>query len=233
MKLSSFKQALVGALVATGVSVMADTEPVQTLTFGSANNPVDIGAADMPTLQFSKFDSTLGTLDDVLITLTANNSLESLAVNLGKATTYQGLSAAATVSISGPDGVKESTALTVGPTSGSIVAGSYSAPVTITPAFATKSTTTQFSPTDLSTYEASGGGTLNFLLNAALSDVSNPGSGVPLLIYGYDAFSYGSVSIQYDYTPLVAVPESGTMMAGLFALGIGFIAACRSRVRYQ
>jgi len=126
MKLSSFKQALVGALVATGVSVMADTEPVQTLTFGSANNPVDIGAADMPTLQFSKFDSTLGTLDDVLITLTANNSLESLAVNLGKATTYQGLSAAATVSISGPDGVKESTALTVGPTSGSIVAGSPS-----------------------------------------------------------------------------------------------------------
>jgi hypothetical protein len=212
---------------------MADVELGTPVNFGSAANPIDIGAADMPTLQIATFNTDLGTLDSVLITLVANNTLESLAVNLGKATSYQNLSASATVTISGPDGVTTSTPLSVGPTSGSIAAGSFSKPVTITPASVSQSTTTQFSPTDLATYETSGNGTLDFLLKAALTDVSNPSSGIALLNFGYDAFSHGSVEVDYDYTPLAAVPEPGTMMAGLFALGFGFIAVCRSRARYQ
>jgi len=233
MKLSSFKYALTGAVLITGMSAMANVEMESPVYYGTAANPIDIGAADMPTLEIPTFNTSLGTLDSVLITLVANNSLESLAVNLGKATSYQNLSAAATVTISGPDGVSSSTSLSVGPTSGSIAAGSFTAPVAVTPASTSQSITKQFSVNDLSTYESTGNSTLDFLLHAALTDINNPASGIALLNYGFDAFSYGSVEVDYTYSPLVAVPETGTRMAGLFALGFGFIAVCRSRVRCQ
>jgi len=237
MKLSFFKRALVGTLLVTGMPAMAGME-VQPLNFGSQSSPIDIGAADMPALQFSKFDPSLGTLDDIVITLTANNSMDTSVVNLGQATSYQGLYAAATITIFGQvgaDNVQAFSSLSVGPTHGSIAAGSYSAPITVRPAQSSTpvpAVVGTVNPTDFSTFE--GGGTLDFLLNASLSNINDPNSNVPLLYYGFDAYSYGTVDIEYDYTtPLVAVPETGTMMAGLFALGIGFIVVCRARVRYQ
>jgi hypothetical protein len=234
------KPTLLGTLLVTGSSAMASLESAGTQDFGTPTNPINIRGADMPNLTFTKFDTTQGTLDEVLITLIANNSLDSTAINFGDAIAVN-TSANATITLSGTGGIVSSSTLQSSLQNTTIGAGSYTSPTFLhsSPSTDVKSGMPPYSvdPSLFSAFEASGGGTLDYSLSPSVAGVSgNPiytASNISGLIYGFDATTWGSIEIDYEYTPLVAVPESGTMMAGLFALGFGFVAVCRSRARYQ
>lgn len=215
-------------LLSGAMSAGASVETIaQTEDYGLT----DLGAADMPGLIFNKFNPSLGTLDDIVITLKANNSLESLILNLGSSTQFQKAKVNSTISVSGEFGVQTRERLNTVPFTSSIALGSFFRPVLVTgPSVQASSTGVSYvNPDDFSDFE--GRGTLDYLLNATVSATAS-GSGGPWMFFGYKATSYGSVQIDYNYTPkIVSVPEAGTIMAGFFALGMGFLSVRRSRVR--
>ena len=230
MKHMTISSVALGAMLLGGAASANAAVEIQTQGYG----PTDVGSADMSSLDFNKFDTSLGTLTDIVITLTSNNSLSSSIVNLGAAASFQSAQVTSTIVIAGQDGAVTTDPLNTLPYDGSIGAGTFSAPTlsTGTSVHDTASDVAHVNSANFGGYEAAGGGVLSYLLDASISAVSSGASKSSLVFFGYQATSVGTVEIDYDYTPnLSAVPEAGTMMAGLFALGFGFFSVCRQRCR--
>jgi hypothetical protein len=232
MKRSKYILTTFGALTwLAAVSASAAVESFSA-SYATAANPVDIGSADISPVQLQKFDTMLGTLNDVIITLSSADSLQTLVVNYGSSTAFQNAQTAATITVTGQDGTQSFASLSTTPYSGTIAPGSFASPQFNNSgpvAQQSNSGSSHVAPADFSSYETAGTGYFDYTLSAAVWATSS-GQSAPYMFFGYKATSYGSVSVQYDYTPaVVAVPEAGTMLAGCFALGIGFVSVLRSR----
>ncbi|HMD61944.1 MAG TPA: choice-of-anchor E domain-containing protein, partial [Opitutaceae bacterium] len=163
------------------------------------------------------FDSTLGTLTSVNLTLTSTADGTVSVINFtASPQSFTNAFASMTVNVTGPDG----TATTVTPVS------TQATGIANPPAF----TITNFNPVgatavssvsagNLGMYEAIGGGTLDFIINSSATG-SYGGTGTPGAVgFGGSAAAYGDLQITYDYT-VVPEPATYTVLVGAAALGL-------------
>jgi hypothetical protein len=192
-----------------------------TITEGPLSFPGGTGNFNNP-LTFDKFDTSLGTLTDVTISMTAvgygilivNNTANSKDYNF-----YNGF-ASVPVNVVGPGGVTISTTLTAtgmsgtaspGLTSFNGVSGNYDASGHVLSA-------------DWGSYSGLGAGT--FTLNALVAGGTFGGSqtenGNSFLFFGGSEHVNGTVTVTYTYT---GVPDGGltAMLLGMGMLGLGCV----------
>jgi hypothetical protein len=126
--------------------------------------------------------------------------------------------------------------LSTTPYSGTVAAGSFSNPQLNSSGPVTQqssSGSSHVAPAGFAAYETTGTGFFDYILSAAVTATSSGTSG-PFMFFGYKATSFGSVEVDYDYTPaVVSVPEAGTALAGCFTMGIAFFSVVRSRSARQ
>jgi hypothetical protein len=204
-------------LVKATVSAQAALESF-TADYGSASAPLviaDFGSTAFPiSLSLRQFDPSLGTLNDIILTLSSTDIAGPEVLNeTGESQMYSGAFANnITVNITGPYMLETTTTLDAGPYTGSVNAGTF-ARAGSTSGFTTASTKDVPAP-DFGLYTGSGFVLINLAANAPTGTFG--GSGPPSLFFGGYADSFGMVEVQYIYT---AVPEAGTLCAGLAALG--------------
>jgi hypothetical protein len=210
----------VGAAVTlTAHSASAAVES-QVIDYGSASSPVAGG--NTVDLTFNTFNSSLGTLAGATVTLTSVDTVQSVVFDFnGGAGTYSDAMTAGGMETvnSTLDGLSTSTSsLSAGPFAGSIPAGTPAfGQVVVGSATQTLTASAAVAPGNLSLYT---GGTGDFMVSVvtgtAHSSFSTPTPGLEI---GWNANSYGNVEVDYTYLPSVAVPEPGTIFAGLGLLG--------------
>jgi len=201
------------ALASPGLPASADTESF-TMTYGSASAPFAVNGDNFPVIfNFPQFDTALGELNDIQVTLTTTGFLLADVANTGAAATFSDAQATGTITLSGPDGAQSSLTLTTTPFSGSIASG--------TPATPAHSLGLQISVSGQSVshvplsgfgaYEAVGSaGSFNFPLNAAFAG-SPSGHGASGVSFAGDASAFGSIEIDYNYA--TTVPEPGQLLS--------------------
>jgi len=210
--------------VALAAAAMPARAAVETFIadYGSPSAPMvvaDDGQTTFPiALNLSKFDPSLGTLTDIILTLSSTDIVGSEVLNItGSAQSYSGASVSGgVVTVTGPNSLQTSSSpLSAGPFSGTV------APYSVVHAGSTTgvapASTTPVQPTDFGNYTGSGMVSVGLSASASPAHSSGSGTGSPSPFFGWYADSYGSVEIEYDYT---AVPEPGTMCAGLAAMSV-------------
>jgi hypothetical protein len=196
----------------------------ETANYGSANSPLTLGSS--ATLSLNQFNPSWGTLTSVTVTLFSYDTISSVVFSpSGQTASFTGASATFPVAVSLSDALGDLNNLTLrnngtaGPFSGSlpgpgmIVAGSANLP----------EQSASITPT-LAPYE--GAGQFSFDVLVANSNGSYSGNGGSSLFFGGNAFSYGTVEVDYNYTPN-PVPESGTLLSGLGLAGICVVGLTR------
>jgi hypothetical protein len=208
-----------------GVAILAFTQPAsagmsysETVSFAASIPPFSTN------LSFTKFNSSLGTLTSVGITVNEAATIQSYVVNTtaiggpAQNLSWTNVYTTAALTATGPDGASITTDAMSTPWS-----SSSSALITYGPstnATGSGSTTT----TDVAAYEGPGMGSFN--VTASASSVTTTGStgAEGLLAFGGTATVGGNVVITFNYIP-AAVPEPASL--GMVALGLGSIYAVR------
>jgi len=213
MKRNTLKSAWVSAGVALFLSATPTFAVIETI-------PIAFGSSAYPEmLSLPEFNTSLGNLTDISISLMTTATLQSDIINLGPATTFTGAIATGTMTLSGLTGASLSTSLATVPFDGAVGAGTIASPVVVQGAAATLTgfASAHIASADFAAYEYPGVGSpampfdANFLAGAA-------GTGPSGLFFGDLASADGFVEVSYTYTP-ASVPESATVWAGLCALG--------------
>jgi hypothetical protein len=213
------------ALTCLGLRAFADTESF-TETYGSSSAPLAVNGTDFPTVvPLPQFDTSLGNLTDIEVTLNTTGVLQAEVANVGVATVFTNAEAAGKIAITGPDGAGASVTLTAPQFSGLIGAGTPTVPTfALGPSASASTSSLSFVPSsDFAAYE--GGGTLNFVLNAAFAG-NFSGNGPSGLSFNGFASDYGSVEVDYTFS---AVPEPGNLFLFSFLCFCGFAALDRMR----
>ena len=170
------------------------------------------------------FDTGLGTLTGVQLTLTTNASVQEFVINLGTAATYSNAIGSSTVTVTDPNNaVTTAVAQTTGYTGtlgpGVLSGASSTNPMFVaTPTLIAASSTVAIPTVDFSTYEGAGVGSVTFQVAA-----TNGGSGSSTgssTAFGASSSSYGTLAVTYTYSP-VPVPEPSSV--ALLGLGVGAI----------
>jgi hypothetical protein len=164
------------------------------------------------------FDTSLGTLEDITITLDADGTAEVDVINvtaIPQAFTHA--TATIPVSLTGPGPTTTSVTLSAGPTSGTAAPGLNSFPGL--PASATN--TVDVSPADFGMYEGLG---LIVSVDVAAGTGTYGGTSNPGVFFGGSSTAGAVTTISYDYMPgsTTHVPEPATVsLFGVALLGIG------------
>jgi hypothetical protein len=211
---------LVGALMALGT--------------GNAFGAMIGFSASLPTntlpftdnFTLSAFNSTLGTLTGVLVTLNFTDSA-TVSVFNGSGTTdfaFTNASATSTITINGPGGIVTSAPIQTSGVSGTAIHGTVTNFTT-----PTGSGTATANPLDLADYISNSPLLLNF--SAVDTAASFAGTTGGPLFFGGSFSAGGTVNITYTYTAATTTtPEPATMtLFGSALLGIGFFA--RKRIK--
>jgi len=153
---------------------------------------------------FNLFDSTLGTLDQVTLSLSTTITAEvdifnSTAVNQA----YTNATASIPVTLTAPDAVTETATGVAGPVSGVATPGFNSQ--TGLPASA--NTSQNIPMADWGFYEGVGPMTGN--LNAAAATGTYSGNANPGVFFGGSAVAGATITITYFYQPAGSIPEPG------------------------
>jgi hypothetical protein len=213
---------VISALFGLAVSASAYAQSFQSYDaiFGQPT-PLPVGAPNFPvTLNLPEFDSNLGALDGATLTLTSTSDGTVSVINFTNvAQAFTNAFAKMTVDVTGPDG----TSTSVLPVS-TVTAGiANPGPFVISNFNPVGSTVSDsVNATNLSLYEAAGGGTLDFTVNSSAFGTYG-GTGTPGAVgFGGSASASGDVMIQYAYT---AIPEPSIYAAvvGFAALGLATI----------
>jgi hypothetical protein len=217
--------ALAALLLAVGSRSAQAALETYTANYGSPSAPLvvsDFGGTSFPfSLSLPQFNPSQGTLEQVVLTLSSTDIAGSQVLNeTGTSQSYSGAFADLTVNISGPNMLLTSLSLEAGPFSGVVGAGTHVDAGSSSGAAA--ASTTDVPSADFASYIGSGMVSLN-LSGSALNGTYG-GSGPAGLFFGGFADSYGTVEVQYSYA---AVPEPGTLFAGLAALGFCFFKLLR------
>ncbi len=171
---------------------------------------------------FNTFDTSLGTLTSVTVTVTETGTVTSSVTNIGTAaSSFTNASSTGTVTVTGPDGTTTSTSLSTTPASGPIAGSSGSVLVGTTTGTASPATISV--PTaDFSSYETPPA-SLTYTITAAGTVTSTGTSPSGDVFFGGGATVSGNVEVVYNYTSTVPEPASFAMLA----LGMGGIFAVR------
>jgi hypothetical protein len=197
MKMSQFKTLALGlTTVCTCFSTLAAIE-TETISFNSGN-PSSLSGS------YADFNSSLGTLTGVEITLTTYDTVQALVYSLGGSSTVSDVfvqNGSETVSAFGYS--LTGTSLATTPYSGTVSQGLTEVP---------GSTTTEFSQTfqatDLSSFIGTGSATTVISISPGTGLYSGVGTG-SAVFFGGEYSSYGTIEIDYLYTASVAsIPET-------------------------
>lgn len=238
--------ALVGLLCVVGGGI-AVAGPTTTITYNSYFPGTPLNTSKQATdwsngiqnISLPTFDTTLGTLNSVTITLlgdvTSSGNLTDISPSGTLIHTYQSSTWISLLPVGYSGGLNDSeTAVaalaTASPTlinitSRTSLAAGASISFSVTDAQATDTYATS---SEMGAYETSGAGSLLFPLYTTTSTTSNATGGNLSLSQVTNA--YAEATITYDYsTPIVAAPEP----ASLALLGAGFTALGVSRRRWK
>lgn len=180
--------------------------------YGSSCSALTSG--DSENLALADFDPSLGILTGVTLTLISRDTVESEVIDLtGQNEAYSDATATLPVSISGPGGLAVTATSVAGPFSGVATSPKYNTEVAGSSRVIT-TTSAEVAPGDFILYEGAG---QTFDVSVLVSDgvYSGSSTGNSVAFFGAGA-SCGTVDVTYDY---VAVPEPGTLAAGLGLLG--------------
>ena len=216
-----FILAIAVAMSAAVTSAQAAVETVFA-DYGSSSAPLAAGTFDnlypgessSQSLTLNKFNPSLGTLTGVTLTLFSYDTVNSEIYNFSAGSgTYTDVTTTGPATVTATLGGVTTTATpTAGPFANTAPVGLS---VAGTSAVSPVNSSVIVNPSDFLLYEGAGG--LNFSVTIANLPLTYSGSyGGSPLYFGGNAFSYGRVQIDYAY---VAVPEPGTLCAGLAAIG--------------
>ena len=168
-------------------------------------------------LALPKFDTSLGALTGIQITVTTDAILQADVFNIGPAAAFTGAYASGTIQVDGPNGAASSVTLETTPFSGSLATGTFSTPTYDLGPAATGvgSGVSDVSPANFGLYEYSGGSPdWEASLDAAFASTFYSGTGG--VFFGGRASAYGSVEVDYTYT----APEAWTLWPELSLIGV-------------
>jgi PEP-CTERM motif len=215
------------SILTLGLAALAFAQPAsaglvtdtQTLLIGSEASPLStLSTPSTVTLNFNQFDTTLGTLMSVTISLSDSSTVVSQAQNgtssQGNFTNFENTG---TLTVTGPDSTTTSTSLSTTPGSGMVSPGST---ITVATAVSNFLSSGPTAVTTLTAYEGVGAGTFNVIAGASNSF---SGSGGGIVFSGGNTSVYGSVTITYTYSS--AVPEPASM--AMVAIGLGGVFVVR------
>ena len=187
-------------------------------SYGPSGTPINT------TIYLQGFNTSLGTLDSVTLTLaTADTTSISIVNTTGSPQSYTSATATigitATVPSSGLSVTSTTTSSGVSGSIGSAVGPYYLAPAT-TDGFASTGAQTS----NLGDYETTG----IYPVDISATSGIYAGSAVQGVIFGGNATSSGTLEVTYDYTP-VATPEPSSLIGGFGILGSMAVMAWRKR----
>ncbi len=220
-----------GLLAASALSAQSIVTLDYTEVFAPSTDPLVLGGyhADGTTPNFPvtvsapAFDSNLGTLESVTLTLDSAVGGDIKVVNLNSAGLAEGFTDATSssnVTVTGPAGTSVSdtpvSTLPSGTAAGPFGTASYFAP-TVDP---TASNSAGIAASQFGWYEIAGGGTVQFMVNSmGNGSYSGNANNSGQVAFSGDAAVSGDVRVQYTY--LSQIPEPATYAA---ALGLGAFA---------
>ena len=164
---------------------------------------------------FNKFDTTLGVLNSITLSLSTSVTAEIDVFNFSnKAQTFTNATASVPVKITGPDGSTFTVTSVAGPISGSVTSL-----VGVTPYAGNTATATGNSvilPANFGQYQGFGGG--NLTVNFQGQNGTYSGSAGSNVFFGGSATAGGTLTLTYNYTKIQPIPEPGA--ATFLAAGV-------------
>lgn len=217
--------ALLGALVIAASSHAAILSYTNTATAGGNNTPFN--------LTLSKFNTGLGTLTGVTVTVSFSDLSGSFDISTPTATSVDFLSAAAdTILIQGTNntlgftGYTNSTTVTTTPGTNTTIPGNSTTNFAVTPVNVLTNLSQLISNTFWSAYQTAGSGNIVFSL------IQDPDISVSGGSFNVDSTAFianSQMVVTYDYDPSVAVPEPATAVAGALVIAVGLVVSARRR----
>jgi hypothetical protein len=194
-------------------------------TISYTHTTADASAPFTDSFSLQKFDTTLGTLDSIIITLSYSTTGE---VDVFNSTSQARLFTAGTstvpLTLSGPAALTIATNAVAGPISGSAAPGFNS----FTGITGSGSPSVNVASSDFSFFEGSGVTFASFSLVGGNGSFS--GTAIPGVFFSGSAVAGGNTTITYNYSTPSTTPEPATMtLFGSALLGIGFFARKRSK----
>jgi hypothetical protein len=179
------------------------------VSYGSSNAPLSApfsGTYSLPT-----FDTTLGTLTSVSLNLSSFDIVSAEIINFSNTPqSYGGASATLPITVTALDGLN--TTSTGSASYGAGIANAGPFVITVLPGQATADTASATLNSGFSDFETIGGQLFNLSIASGAGQYSISDAPSSLAVSGAGT-SYGTVSVQYNFTP---VPEPTTLaLAGL------------------
>lgn len=210
--------------VLLGGRVMADMVSFSG-DYGSAGSPISAGGTT--TISLNKFDTALGTLNEVILTLTSYDNVIASAVNISAFTQpYGNVVASMQVQVNAL-GLLTSATGTTTPVSGTIPAHDFVGQ-TLTTQLVTPPTASATLSSGFAAYEGASGTRFDVTVDPQTVNVSGSVANGSVFLGG-DGSSYGHVGVEYLYTPAVSAPEPSALLGGLGAMGTLAMMAWRKR----
>jgi len=200
----------------------------------SYTNQVTASGNNTPfNLNLSKFNTGLGTLTGVTVTVSFLDLSGSFDISTPTATSVDFLSAAGdTILIQGTNntlgftGYTNSTTVTTTPGTNTTIPASSTTNFAVTPVNVLNNLSQSIGNTFWSAYQTAGSGNIVFSLK------KNPIITVSGGSYNVDSTAFiadARMVVTYDYDPSVGVPEPSTAVAGALVVAVGLVVSARRR----
>lgn len=184
-------------------------------------------------LNLSKFNTGLGTLTGVTVTVSFLDLTGSFDITTPTATSVTFLSAdGQTTLVQGTNntlgftGYTNTTSVTTTPGTGTVIPGNSTTNFAVTPVNVLNNLSQSINNTFWSAYQTAGSGNIVFSLK------KNPIIAVSGGSYNVDSTAFiadARMVVTYDYDPSVGVPEPSTAVAGAIVVAVGLVVSARRR----